>query len=77
MTLSCRLILIALILLTWLPMATAAGPEAQTAVNVAKVGNLMVTQAEVDRRAQKILPMQVSFHGSLSNEKTTKSCIKL
>ncbi len=34
-----------------------------------KVGNLVITQADVDLRAQKILPMQVSFHGGLDAEK--------
>lgn len=36
---------------------------------VAQVGNIKITNMDVDRRAQKILPMQVSFHGSLSKEK--------
>ncbi len=54
------------------PLAAFAEQDAQVAVKVAKVGNLVITQTDIDLRAQKILPMQVSFHGSLDSEKIAK-----
>lgn len=38
-------------------------------VGVVKVGSLVINQFEVDRRVQKLIPMQLSFHGSLAEEK--------
>lgn len=53
----------------WLPRVAVADTQAQAEVQVAKVGNLAITQTDIDRRAQKIMPMQVSFHGSMTSEK--------
>lgn len=59
----------ATLMLAWSPVAVVAGQGTQAAGSVAKVGNLVIAKADVDRRAQQILPMQVGFHGSLSEEK--------
>lgn len=53
----------------WSPLVVVAAGIAPTAGSVAKVGSLVISQADVDRRAQEILPMQVSFHGALTAEK--------
>lgn len=39
------------------------------AQNIVKVGNIMVTQQDVDNEVQTRLPMQVSFHGGIKPEK--------
>ncbi len=66
----CKVVSVTVFLtLFWLPLTAVAAQHAPVVVNVAKVGNMLITQADVDRRTQQILPMQVSFHGSLSNEK--------
>ena len=36
---------------------------------VAKVGNITITEQDVQREMQKLLPMQVGFHGGISKEK--------
>ena len=36
---------------------------------VAKVGNIAITNNEVQREMQRIIPMQVSYHGGLKEEK--------
>ena len=65
-----RMFFIVVALFVCLPFTAAAAEwDAQAANRVAKVGNLVITQEDVDMRAQKILPMQVSFHGGLDSEK--------
>lgn len=58
--------------LAWSPLVVVAAGIAPTAGSVAKVGSLVISQADVDRRAQEILPMQVSFHGALTAEKISE-----
>ena len=53
----------------WHPLAAVAAQDTKIAAKVAKVGSLVITQTDIDLRTQKILPMQVSFHGSLDSEK--------
>lgn len=69
----CRMLSIAVLLaLVFFPLtATAVEQVAKTEKKVVKVGNLVINQGDVDLRAQKILPMQVSFHGGLDEEKVT------
>ncbi|MHB1397599.1 MAG: peptidylprolyl isomerase [Trichloromonadaceae bacterium] len=38
---------------------------------LAKVGGIPVTRYELQREVQKVLPLQVSFHGGISQEKIT------
>lgn len=52
-----------------LPQMVVADQGSQAAGGVVKVGNLVITQTDIDIRAQEILPMQVSFHGALTSEK--------
>ena len=55
---------------TVLPNAVAATEQAApVAVKVVKVGNLVINQFDVNQRAQRLMPMQVNFHGSVSAEK--------
>lgn len=42
---------------------------AQTPNVLAKVGGIPVTRYELQREVQKVLPLQVSFHGGVSKEK--------
>ena len=66
----CRVVLVAVALMfSWPPSAIIAEQNAQVAVRIVKVGNMIITQTDIDRRAQKLLPMQVSFHGGIDNEK--------
>ncbi len=58
-----------ILILFCLPLANAAEQETQDSVNVTKVGNLIITQNDIDRRAQMIMPMQVGFHGSVGADK--------
>jgi parvulin-like peptidyl-prolyl isomerase len=51
-----------------LPVGSFAGPATAPA-QVAKVGSVVITQEDVDRRAQRIMPLQLSFHGKVSAEK--------
>ena len=65
-----RVVLVAVaLMLLWFPPAVVAGQSAQVVTRIAKVGNMIITQTDIDRRAQKILPMQVSFHGGIDKEK--------
>ena len=50
---------------------TVAATEqaAPVAVKVVKVGNIVINQFDVDQRTQRLMPMQVSFHGAISAEK--------
>ncbi len=50
----------------------ASESQAQGSAKVAKVGNLLITSADVSREAQKLMPMQVSFHGKISPEKVAE-----
>lgn len=61
-----------LLLFVCTPLAALAQGDSAAPGFVAKVGNVKITNADVDRRAQKILPMQVSFHGALSKEKVVE-----
>ena len=67
-------IVVAAIALTffWFPSPVVAEQGAQPIGGVVKVGNLTVTQTDVDLRAQKIMPMQVSFHGTVDEEKISE-----
>jgi parvulin-like peptidyl-prolyl isomerase len=47
----------------------ALSATASKADDVAKVGNVIVTQLDVEREVQKRLPLQVSFHGGINPEK--------
>ncbi len=70
MHLLCRIFLVAVVLVfACSPLIAATGQENQAVAKVVKVGNLTITQYDIDLRAQKIMPMQVSFHGGLDNEK--------
>lgn len=53
-------------------IALAAEQDAPAPVKVVKVGNIVINQSDVDRRAQRLMPMQVSFHGSISPEKVAE-----
>ena len=66
----CRVVFVAVALMyLWSPPAVVAVEKTPASSKVVKVGNMTLTQADVDLRAQKILPMQVSFHGGLNAEK--------
>jgi parvulin-like peptidyl-prolyl isomerase len=55
---------------TVLPNTVAAAEQtAPVAVKVVKVGNIVINQFDVNQRAQRLMPMQVSFHGAISAEK--------
>ncbi len=57
-------------LLVALVATTSSGTETVTpAVIVAKVGNTPITVYEINRETQRILPLNVSFHGKISDEK--------
>jgi parvulin-like peptidyl-prolyl isomerase len=59
-----------LLAVTVLPNTVVAAEQtAPAAVRVVKVGNIMINQFDVDQRAQRLMPMQVSFHGGISAEK--------
>ena len=65
-----RILFVAVALLfVYSPLVAATGQDSQAVVKVVKVGNLVINQEDINLRAQKILPMQVSFHGGLDNEK--------
>lgn len=57
------------LLLSCSSLAAAAEQGEQASDKVARVGNLVITQMDVDRKTQEILPMQVGFHSSLNSEK--------
>jgi parvulin-like peptidyl-prolyl isomerase len=70
MSVRCKVAFLSIILMLFsLPLTAVAVQEAQESVNVVKVGNLIVTQMDIDRRAQTIMPMQVGFHGSVGADK--------
>lgn len=60
--------LLLLLLFGW-ALPVGAEEKVQTPGKVAKVGNLFITLEDVYMRAQKIMPMQASFHGGVSAEK--------
>ncbi|BCR05774.1 peptidylprolyl isomerase [Desulfuromonas versatilis] len=62
----CRLLLTALVLLSVVSVALA---QESAEGLVAKVGGVPVTRFELQQQVQKVLPMQVGFHGRLSEEK--------
>ncbi len=57
------------LMLFCLPLSAFAEQDTLAAVQMAKVGNLIITQEDVDRRAQAIMPMQAGFHGSVGADK--------
>jgi len=50
----------------------AAADEGFAAPGVAKVGNMVITQADVDQRTQKLMPMQLGFHNRMDEEKLAR-----
>ncbi len=50
---------------------TAEQLEARSVV-VARVGNIMITQEDIERRMQNLMPMQLSFHGNVSEDKLSE-----
>lgn len=70
MRLMCKVIYIAAVLTFFCPpLAVIAEQSVQAADTVAKVGNMVITQSDIDLRAQEALPMRVSFHGGVTAEK--------
>ncbi len=67
MRLSLRLMILAGLYLGCL--ASAASAASQPPLVLAKVGAIPVTRYELQREVQKVLPLQVSFHGGVSQEK--------
>lgn len=66
-----RSIVIAAVMMLFLGLPLISGAEQadQASEKVAKVGNLIITRADVDRRAQVLMPMQGGFHGSVKADK--------
>lgn len=64
---TCVFVLLAVTLLS--QIVVAAEEAAPAEVKVVKVGNIVINQSDVDQRAQRLMPMQVSFHGAISAEK--------
>ncbi len=65
-----RAVLVAVVLmLTWPPLGAVADQTAPAPPNVAKVGNMSISQFDVDYRVQSIMPMQLGFHGNAGAEK--------
>ncbi len=60
------------LMFSWPQPVVIAGQNAQVVTRIAKVGNMIITQTDIDRRAQKLLPMQVSFHGGIDKEKVAE-----
>jgi parvulin-like peptidyl-prolyl isomerase len=50
--------------------ATSLAEQVDVApVNVVKVGNILISEEDVNKKTQRLLPMQVSFHGSITADK--------
>ena len=65
-----RVVLAAVVLmLSWPPLGAVADQTASSPLNVAKVGNMSISQFDVDYRVQSIMPMQLGFHGNAGAEK--------
>jgi parvulin-like peptidyl-prolyl isomerase len=65
-----RVVLVAVVLmLSWPPLGAVADQTAPAPPNVAKVGNMSISQFDVDYRVQSIMPMQLGFHGNAGAEK--------
>ena len=64
-----RIIFVHVALSLCLPLTVIAGQDVQGTEAVAKVGNIIINQTDVDLRAQMALPMQVSFHAGVTSEK--------
>lgn len=67
----CRTVVVAVMMFTCVSAVFAAGQDLAVSDKVARVGNLAITQGDVGRRAQAIMPMQLGFHGSVSADKIT------
>ncbi len=68
-----RFFLLAVVLILSLPPFNAFSEEPVPADgHVVKVGNIIIKQSDINLRAQRIMPMQVSFHGSVTLEKITE-----
>lgn len=66
---SLPMFLLGLLTLIFLP---ATGFAQETPEVVAKVGNFSISKYELKREMQRILPMNVGFHGRLSDEKAAE-----
>lgn len=66
----CKISIISiLILCIFAYSAFAKAVAGQEDVKVAKVGNIYISQEDVTRYAQKIMPMQLGFHGNVDEER--------
>ena len=63
-TIPLALALLTLVFISAHPVAADTGKDV-----VAKVGNITITKQGVQREIEKVIPMQVSFHGGLGEEK--------
>lgn len=69
MRILCR-IFVAAVLIFSLPLSSSYAEQIASVDDVlAKVGNMLITRMDVDIRAQKTMPMQVSFHGEVSAQR--------
>jgi parvulin-like peptidyl-prolyl isomerase len=65
-----RVVLVAVVLMLSLPpLGVVAEQNTPATLRVAKIGNMSISQFDVDYRVQSIMPMQLGFHGNAGAEK--------
>lgn len=56
----------------WAGQVAAAGNQDLGSTPVAKVGNIIVNQLELEYKFQQVVPMQTSFHGGIKPERVAE-----